>query len=398
MKGSKKTLLTVLAVVLVAAVAGVLCIGLRAAPAVSHGVRISELLQPVLTAENQTVHIAVSAGIGGDSLELESDLFLVTEDGTAYLAVHRNETAVYVADNVLFLENGKAFRIGEKLQFQSFSYEGLLPQIGALYEVLKITAAETEEETAYSVTVTGEQAAALLAAASLGEALPVEGIEKLELSLTEKNGKLDRISFSGNGKLEGTSAAVQVTLSGFRILAPGDYPIPEAVKQSAASVDPEELFSLTEDLYRLLLALVPLADSDAISGHLKLTVDCGLLQLDTGMPLSDLKTAADGRLDPEKLQALPEMLGWLFLEGQISCSREGGAYLYELALDQSAMKELSRMILPELTQYGADLTEGKVSIMLDADKITSMGVAIEGKIDALIARIPVTVGAEFTFD
>lgn len=398
MKGSKKTLLTVLAVVLVAAVAGVLCIGLRAASAVSHGVRISELLQPVLTAENQTVHIAVSAGIGRDSLELESDLFLVTEDGTAYLAVHRNETAVYVADNVLFLENGKAFRIGEKLQFQSFSYEELLPQIEALYEVLKITAAETEEETAYSVTVTGEQAAALLAAASLGEALPVEGIEKLELSLTEKNGKLDRISFSGNGKLEGTSAAVQVILSGFRILAPGDYPIPGAVKQSAASVDPEELFSLTEDLYRLLLALAPLADSDAISGHLKLTVDCGLLQLDTGMPLSDLKTAADGRLDPEKLQALPEMLGWLFLEGQISCSREGGAYLYELALDQSAMKELSRMILPELTQYGADLTEGKVSIMLDADKITSMGVDIEGKIDALIARIPVTVGAEFTFD
>ena len=398
MNRSKKPILILLVLMVLAAAAAFLFFSMRVAPTVDHALRISELLQPVMDAENQTMHISVSTGISDETFTVESDVFLVSENGVRYLVVEQNGTAVYVADNVLFLENGKAFRIGDIMQLQAVSYEDLLPQIGTLYEMLEITAAETDSEKVYSVAVTGEQVASLLKAVSPGDSLPTSGIEKLNLRLTERDGNLEQISFSGNSELEGTSVVLNVSLSGFRILASGDYPIPETVKQSAAEVNPDELFNLTEDLYRLALALAPFADADTIGGTLKLTVDCGLLQLDSEMALSDLKSTANSQIDPEKLQALPEVLGWLCMEGDLTCSRNGDSYSYELALDQTSMKELSRMILPELAQYGGDLTEGSVSIILQDNAVASMYVSIKGKISVLFTQIPVTVGAEFIFE
>ena len=397
MKRSKKTVLIVLCVVLLTVGIGALCIGLQVAPTVNHTLRIAELLQPVIDAENQTMHIAVSAEFGGNDLSAESDIYLVREDDAPYLVLEQNGNSVYISGNVLFLENGKAFKIGDKLQKQTASYEDLLAHIGVLYETLKITAEETESQRIYSVTVTGEQAKTLLEAASLGEALPVEGVEKLKLQVTERNGKLDQISFSGSGNADGAAAQLHVTLSGFRILAAGDYPIPDAVKQAAATVDPDTLFSLTEDLYRLVLALAPFADMESIEGTLALTVDCGPLQLDTQMALSDLKTASNSQLNPEQLQTLPEVLGLMCMEGNLSCTKEGGAYVYRLVLDQPAMQELARMILPELAQYVGNLTEGEATIHLENDAITSMKVSIGGKVSALITNIPIMVNARFLF-
>ena len=397
MKRSKKTILIVLCIVLLTIGISALCIGLQVAPTVNHALRIAELLQPVTDAENQTMHITASAEFDGKVLAMESDVYLVTEDGTDYLVLEQNSNAVYISDNVLFLENGKAFKLGDRMQPRTASYKELLPYIGSLYEALKITAEETNSEITYSVTVTGEQVKALLEAASLREALPAEGVEKLKLQLTEKNGKLDQISFSGSGNADETAVMLRATLSGFRILAAGDYPIPEAVKESAATVNPGELFSLTEDLYRLMLAMAPFANMESIEGTLELTVDCGLLQLDTEMQLADLKTASHSQLDSEKLHALPEMLGWLCMEGDISCTPKGDVYVYALKLDGAAMEQLSRMILPELAQYSGNLTEGSVTILLEKNTITSMEVSIEGKISALITNIPIMVNARFLF-
>lgn len=397
MSRSKKTILILLSAALLAVAIGVLCLCLRPGRTANYALRISELLQPILTAENQTVHIAVSAELGGQSFATESDVYLVADSGISYLCVEQNGTAVYVADNVLFLENGKAFKIGDGLQTHTVSHKNLLPHIGVLYETLKITAEEAESETVYSVTVTGEQVNTLLAVAPLGETLPVDGIKKLHLSLTEKNGKLAEISFYGDADLDGTSAGLHARLSGFRILASGDYPIPDAVKQSAATVDPETLFSLTEDLYRLVPALTALADGETLDGTLTLAVSCGPLQLDTQLRLSDLQTSS-GQMDPEQLQNLPEMLGWLCMKSDISCTKEGNAYLYALKLDQSAMQELAGMILPELSRYSDNFTEGSASIVLENRAITAMKVSIEGKISALFAQIPVSVEAAFSFE
>ena len=397
MKRTKTWILIILGAILLVSVILAICVGQRVIPTVNHALRIAELLRPIQEAENQTMHLDISAEVNGTPLILDSDIFLVTEDEMPFLAMEQKGAAIYVWENVLFLENGKAFRIGDKLQTTAFSYPVLLPYIGSLYETLKITAQEQNSGTTYSVTVTGEQVETLLKIASLANTLPADGIDSLQLQLTEKNGRLDTIVFSGSGWQDGTDVQLCVTVSGFRILAPGDYPIPEAVKLSAATVDPDSLFSLTEDLYRLVLALAPFADMESIDGTLALAVDCGLIQLHTSMRLSDLKTFSDPQIDPEKLQALPQLLGWLCMEGDIRCIQNGNSYEYVLALDQQAMQDLSLMILPELGQYSNNLTAGSVTILLENDEISSMEVSIAGEISVLVVQVPLTVSAAFIF-
>lgn len=394
---SKKPILIILGAIAFVVLIVAACIGFKAAPTVNHALRISELLEPVVHAQNQTVHIAVSAELGGKPLSLDSNVYLVAEDGRSYLAVEQNGPAVYIADNVLFLENGKAFKIGETMQVHSGSYRDLLPYIGSLFEILQITAEETETGAVYSITVTGEQAETILSVASLGGSVPTDGIETLNLSLTEKGGKLDHITFKGSGNWENTAVSLNVTLSGFRVLAGGDYPIPDAVKHSAATVNPNELFSLTDDLYTLVVALAPLAGEEAFDGTLDLTVDCGLLQVDTQLELSDLKSSSDSQIDPEKLHALPELLGWMVMEGDIRCTQQGAAYVYTLELNQQAMQDLSKMILPELSQYSSNLTAGNISILLESNAVSSIRLSIEGKISALFAQVPLHIEVAFSF-
>ena len=392
MKSSKKTILILVCLLFLT----VACLGRNLGAKAGHALRISELLQPMLSGKDHTMHLAVSAVIGDTELTVESEVSLVEDDGRRYLVVERKGNSLYIVDNLLLLENGKAFGISDKLQSDATSLRDLLPHIVTLYQGLNITAEEREKETVYTVTLDPGQADTLLTAASLGGAFPVESVESLKVCLTEKNGKPERILCTG--RVDGTAAALEVTLSGFRLLAPGERPIPETVKERVATVDPEELFSLTRDLYRLVPAVEALASRESLEGTLMLAVDCGLIQLDTEVRLSDLQTTSPGQLDPEQLRSLPETLGWLCMEGEIGCTRSGNAYVYTLTLDRQAMGELSRMLLPELGEYGGDLSQGSLTVTLEADAITSMTLAIRGNIRALLAQIPITLEASFRFD
>jgi hypothetical protein len=69
-----------------------------------------------------------------------------------------------------------------------------------------------------------------------------------------------------------------------------------------------------------------------------------------------------------------------------------------LVLDKEAMQRLAEMILPELGQYGGNLTEGSAGIILENGAVSSMNVSIAGEISVLITQIPITVEASFFFD
>ena len=397
MKNKKPILLALGAAALVLVVA-LVCLGLRIIPTASHAIRISELMQPMLKAENKAMHLAVELKTDGKPLALESDIYLVTEDGASYLAIERGGSAVYMAENVLYLQNGKAFRIGGQLQNQTMAYADLLPRIGALFEALKIETEETEDGSIYRIRVTGEEAERLLGAVSPAQTLPAGSIRKLEVCFIEREGKPERITISGSGELKNSTVALYAEISDFRILTSGEYPIPEAVKRSAATVDPDELLSLTEDLYRLVLALAPLSDMQKLQGKLELAVDCGLIQLDHTMDLAALKNTSQPQIDPQALQALPEVLGLLCLEGDIRCSGSNGSYTYSLTLDRDSMQKLSRMILPEIANYAGEPTEGNVTIVLEDNSVASMEVSVGGKIKVLIAAIPMKIAARFLFE
>lgn len=387
---NKKPLIILAAVMLVLVVIVAVAAG-KMLPKVNHGLRITQLLQPVLKSEHQGMEMEISARIGEKPLKLESQVYLTTEGNAKYLVLEQQGYPVFVSNNVLFLENGKAFALGDSMATQVDGYAQLLTQIGALYGLLDITAAESETQTTYTVTVTGEQMDALLAAVS--QDLPKGSIRQGTLVLTEQNEKLTTIECSGTGSVNGEQVVLHVTLSDFRTV---QYPIPDAVKKQAATVDPKELFSLTEDLYRLVVALAPLVEQEP-EGTVELAVNCGPLQLEIDMALSKLTEASTAQVDPQMLRALPEMLGWMCMEGDLRCRENGDGYLYELVLDREAMQELVHMMLPEIASYVDFLTEGKVQIQLRHGALDSMEVSISGAIPAVITQIPMSIRVGFLF-
>lgn len=391
---NKKYLFIVVGVLVALLVAACLILGRTVLPTVNHAVKISDVLKPMLNAENQSMCVNAEITVGGESITLGCKVYLVQEDDVPYLVIEQNGYSIYVTDNILLLENGKAFKIADEMRSQLAGYGDLLPLISSLYEAFEITAEESGAETIYHIRATGAQAQQLLASIFTTEEEMLDSVGDLQVSLITLDKTLDRIELSADTK----EIKINATVSDFRILSAGEYSIPAVISETAATVDTDNLFSLTEDLYRLVLALEPFSNMDSINGSLKLTADCGLIQLDTTMDLADLKNTTNTQIDPESLQALPEILGWLCMEGNISCTETGGRYVYSLVLDQNSMKELSRMILPEIASYTGDLTEGSVFVILEGDRIASMQVAIKGEINALIARIPVALGAEFSFE
>ena len=79
MKKGKITALVLGGVLFLAVVACAVCIGLRVAPAINHTMRISQLLQPVIEAENHTMHIGIQAEVNSKTIALESDVYTSPE-------------------------------------------------------------------------------------------------------------------------------------------------------------------------------------------------------------------------------------------------------------------------------------------------------------------------------
>ena len=85
-------------------------------PRIQIGKEISDLLQPMLTEENKSMHLHVAADVNGESFLLDSDIYLVKEGETAYFVMEQKEVPIYIVDNLLFFENGHAFKLADEME------------------------------------------------------------------------------------------------------------------------------------------------------------------------------------------------------------------------------------------------------------------------------------------
>ncbi|MBR5128232.1 MAG: hypothetical protein IKU69_07360 [Roseburia sp.] len=396
----KKKQLVIIIVAVIIVILSV-CIGTGAFSKVSDAKQIAEALKPVLGAKNQSMNLKINADMNGTSILLDCNIYMVQEEGISYLVLEQEGNKFYIADNVLFLENGKAFKIAGEMQNQTISYQNFLPQISKMYEMLEITTTETENEKSYEISVTGEQVQELLKAVPSMTEIDFSMIKTLQVKLITKETVLERVELFGKADIESTSTEINIIASKFEILEDANSVIPEVVKSSVATVDKENLFSLTEDLYRLVLALEPFLDKENLNGTLKLVVDCGLIQTNVTLKLSELKTQTGNsgiQIKPADLEALPEMLGLLCMEGNISCTECNGEYSYKLVLDKDTMKKMVQMLIPGVTADTLNLAKGSAEIILTEKQITQMKLSIEGNINAIITEIPMSVGVVFWFE
>ena len=391
---NKKLLLILLAVLVVIAIAVGLLLNSSFFAAATAGSKIAAALEPMLNAQNQSLHIQMNAAVGENPISLDCDMYAVQWEDNRYVILEQEGNSFYITDGLLLLENGNAFRLADEFQSGDVGYQELLPLISALYEVLDITVEESKTEAIYAISVTGAQAQQLMAAAFPMEEFTLDTIDSLQVQLVTKEDRLDRIQLSASAM----ALKLDAEISDFQVLEEGAYEIPAAVTESYAGVDRDSLFSLTEDLYNLVLALESFTAGKEQDGTVTLSVESDLLTLDNTWKLSQLKGITDSRINVKDLQQLPEMLGTLFVESRLTCAHEGSESIYTVTLDQSTIKKITRLILPELADYTDSLTQGTAQLILADKTITRMSISIDGSINALLAQLPVSVSAVFLFE
>lgn len=397
MKGKKKTYIICGALGII--IIGVLMyLAITYLPRLQTGNEIANVLRPVLEAENQSMKLDVEADFAEESFELEAEIYLVNEGDVKFFVLDQNEYPLYIVDNILFMQNGKAYKIAEQMQTQVLEYQSLFIEIAAAYELFEITKTETDNETCYEIVVTGEQAATLLEAMMPTDNELIRDIENIYVKLITSDEQLNRVEVSGGANVNDAAVQVLVTISDFKVLSEGEYTIPDIIKESLKTVDQDALFNLTEDLYRLIVGVNKFSDFENINGTVSLYANLGVLQMSKEVDLAQLKEGLSDVENPEDIQEIPAVIAFLCMEGDISCVEIDGKYVYTLSLNQDSMKKIASSIAPEIVNYVVNLTEGIAEVVIEDGSVSNMSVDIKGGLNLLVTEFPVEVGAEFIFE
>ena len=371
-------------------------IGFRILPKNRMLQEIANAMKPVIEASNQSLHLKLDATIDDQKIAMDSEIYLMQEGTQEYLCTNIGEFPIYITDNLLLFENGKAFKISEKIEEKAIDYKTLFSYINTVYKILDINCDKTEEETRYMVEVTGEELQTLLTLLPVENEL-LEGIENLQLVLVTRQNILYSIGMYGNVTSAAKKIEMNVLLSNFMELNAGSFSIPKAVKEAVANVDRDALFTLTEDLYRLIEAVSNLSKEEIMEGMAYINVNCGILNLNNSFSLMELQNNSgnsDFKIDKEQIM---EVIVFLCIEGDISCEETKAGYRYELLLKEETMESIVNTFVPELSKYGVVIQNGSAYILLKEEEISSINMNINGNISILMANIPASIGVEICF-
>ena len=354
---------------------------------------ITNILKPVLKSENQSIHLDAATAIGENVMQMDADFYTVKEDGRQYFIVESQNFPIYITDNILLFKNGKAFKITDEETNVKVDYKKMLSQISMLYKVLDITCEKSAYEKGYYVEVTDDKMTELLAMLPIEKEME-EHIEKLQLKLVSKDKQLERIEFVGSADTEEKQIELTVLLSEFKILKKGEYKIPDLVRASAEAVDEDSLFSLSEDLYRLMTAAKKMSQEGNIEGTVYISANCGTLKISNRSTLKELQKNSGNSDISINIESISDIITLLCLEGDISCSEQGEEYSYHLQLSKEAMQTLTERLVPEIVNYVVTFTNGSATIVLKEENISSVEIEIGGSVNILSVDIPANVSAK----
>lgn len=366
-------------------------------PRYQTGKNISNLLQTVLTEENQSMNVEVKADIAGEHLEAEADVCIVSQGKTKYIVIKMDDYVFYVADGVLYLESGKAYKLMEEMKDITAEEVGFFAQIAAIYELVEVKETQEGLDHIYSVTTTEKKAEELLASVAPEETKKLENIEEIALKLVEHEDELESIQMTGDVVFDKKDISFTVAMSNFKVLGEDAYVIPAEVKNAAAMVDKDSLFSLTKDLYRLMIAAHNLSAKEKLEGTVELSANCGAINFNKKCNLEDLEAGISNLANKEEIEKMPQTIAALCLEGDVSCKKVNNAYVYELELEEEEILNLSQTIVPDIVNEVVSLSNGKAIITVENRKVTSMEIIIDGRLTVLLVEIDAKIGAKFVF-
>ena len=373
---NKKVLNVIIGIIVILLIGGAIYLETTVYPKLKLGKEISDLLRPILSEENQSLHLDVIADVAGEALVLDSDIYVVKEEELQYLILEQMDFPIYIVDSLLLFENGNAFKLSEEAEETKHTYDELFVQIAAVYEAFDITCVKTDLESLYSINIAEGQVVKLVA----------------------QNGILDRIEIAGRVEQDGKSVQVDAVISEFQTLEAGAYEIPEIVQHTVKTVDRDTLFSLTEDLYRLLAAFERFQKEETKDGVVTLHANCGIINFTNTFDLDSFQENETTSVNATEIENLPEMMALLCMEAEIRCMESQGEYDYTFSLDEEAMQKIAGMVVPEMVNYVMQFTEGAAEVIVVNNQITDIEISIEGNVNMLITKVPMEISVKFQYE
>ena len=374
------------------------------------------MLSELCRAQELSMQVHVDAQIGGDSIEADVPVSSVMDGDTRITRAVVQDIPLYYSNDLLILENGKSFGIGDIFP----DYSELLASIASMYKDISASG----DGSSHRLSLSGDQAAELLRTLCpelTGRTKNISGAY-VELAVSDK--ETQRITLSAEGTLDdasGTGFRVDAVIDGFTYTAGID--IPEEVALAAENGGGER--EITEDLFRLLSAWAELDNREASASTLKLSADCGPVVLNTSLEIDSvlengtriyrvgkngLRLYTDGRYvvgadgesvtdDEIRLADTVNLLDAAYracLDGSLSAAQRGDDYIYTVQLDGDAIDEIVELIAPDAAKLAPDFTYGTISLTVSDGKFSSMSVSCTGTMKVVLVETPVSVSADIS--
>lgn len=367
----------------------------------------------------------VLAKIGTEESEAEVKVIRTELEGHPVFCIEQQGMALYYADGVVFLENGKAFRAGSLIP----DYSTVLPHMAELYHSVDVTVSGDKEEQIYSIITKQETVRLLLEILMPAFADQFSEIQIANVDLAVSGDKLSSIHFSSSGTLnDSPKTAVSVTADiAVREVNAEEVSIPQAVKEAVIGGQYEIGEIITEDLFRLLTAWSDFNHREKLAARLLLKAECGPLTVNDTLQMFRV-TENDTRINCIRKNAqsiyftegaicdksghkissrkepivesakLLEFVYQLCLNSNFGCMETNGSYIYTLMLDNEGAKTVAQTIVPETKDMDLEYGTSSVQITVKDEKIVGMRFVCDGSIELLHVDTPVSVTGELLLE
>lgn len=411
-----KLLLIILAAVLVLAGAAAYFL----VPGLMDSVQAYELLQSYSEAQELSMDLTVNAKLDGQDLGFTAQVDRTEVEGHRVTAISQEGMALYYCDGVVFLENGKAYRLSDSFP----DYSQLFSQAIALYQHVAIH----EEDGVYTITAEEEDAKAILALLIPSAANLLEDTNAIQVEMLTEEGEVAALRFSGSGTLwkeDKTPFDLSAELS----LKPENQDrvtIPAIVKSAIVSGDYEAEKVLTENFIRLVNAWRALYEADSMGAELLLQADCGPVTLNDsfdyyrwncgGAEISSLQKNGsalyftDTAICDENGHALTfseasgveaakllDIAYQVCMNGELACSTANENDVYTLSLDEAGIKAVAYAIAPETQDMDLFLDSGSIQLVVGQDSLRSIELRCRGSVQVLFSSVDAAFEARLEF-
>ena len=109
-------------------------------PTVNATLEITNALQPFLDAPNKSMHLLIDAEVEETVTQLDMDIYAIKEE-LDFFVIKQENSSFYIVNDLLLLENGKAFLLAdEKQNTQAYTvnYMDMIPLLATAFEEFEI--------------------------------------------------------------------------------------------------------------------------------------------------------------------------------------------------------------------------------------------------------------------